>query len=337
MINVAIVGFGFMGVTHALHIQRNPKLNLRAVVTKNVNDVPSKLSEQTGNFSIGLIDTDSILRLPRYTTLEECLEHEKVDAVHICVHTDLHYALAKEAIERGLHVLVEKPFTLSIDEGKTLIELAAIKKVKLMVAHVVRFMPAYKKLKEWIDGGEHGKLQFIALNRFTGLPTWGQWREKQEKFGSSGGALFDLLIHDIDFLNYALGTPGKIESVCYPGELSKQDYVSADWYYDNVKARVEGGNIFHSGFPFQAGYRARFERASVVYSSANPLIIQVATNESTESITVGDPNEGFYNEIDYFASCVATNTEPTLCLPQSSLETVELCYKHLVKKQANLF
>lgn len=337
MINVAIVGFGFMGLTHALNVQRNFKLNLRAIVTKNVEDVPSKLSEQTGNFSIGSIDADAILKIPRYTMLKDCLQQEKIDAVHICVHTDLHFAMAKEAIEAGLHVLVEKPLTLSIDEGRALIELATNHKVKLMVAHVVRFMPAYKKLKEWIDSGEYGKLQFIALSRFTGLPTWGQWKEKREKFGSSGGALFDLVIHDIDFLNYALGTPNKIESVCYPGELSKQDYVSADWYYDKVKARVEGGNIFHSGFPFQAGYRARFEQASVVHSSANPTIIQVATSESTKSITVGDPNEGFYNEIDYFASCIDTNTEPTLCLPQSSLETIELCYKHLVKKQANLF
>ncbi len=245
--------------------------------------------------------------------------------------------MAKDAIESGLHVLVEKPFTLSIDEGKTLVELAARKQVKLMVAHVVRFMPAYMKLKEWIDSREHGKLQFIALNRFTGLPTWGQWKEKREKFGSSGGALFDLIIHDIDFLNYALGAPNKIESVCYPGELSSQDYISADWYYDYIKVRVEGGNIFHSGFPFQAGYRARFERASILHSSANALIIQVAANESTQSVTVGDPNEGFYNEIDYFASCIDKNIEPALCLPQSSLETIELCYKHLVKKQANLF
>jgi predicted dehydrogenase len=197
-------------------------------------------------------------------------------------------------------------------------------------------MPAYQKLIELIDGREYGRLQFITLNRLTGLPTWGQWKEKREKFGSSGGALFDLLIHDIDFLNYALGKPSKIAAVCYPGALSDHDYVSADWHYNGFVARVEGGNIFHAAFPFHAGYRARFERASVVHSSANASVVEVATDEALKQVEVGDPNEGFYKEIDYFASCIENDTEPTLCLPQSSVETIELCYQHLENRKENV-
>jgi predicted dehydrogenase len=194
-------------------------------------------------------------------------------------------------------------------------------------------MPAYLKLKEWIDTQELGQLQFITLTRHSGLPTWGQWKEKRDDFGSSGGALFDLLIHDIDFLNYALGSPNEIQADCYPGELSNHDYVSADWKYDNVKARIEGGNTFHSNFPFHAGFRARFEKASVVYSSGNGSLIQVCTNDSTHRIVTGDPNDGYYNEIDYFASCIKNNTKLTACLPQSSLESIELCYQHLANNR----
>jgi predicted dehydrogenase len=329
MINVAVIGFGFMGITHAINIQRNKKLNLRAIVTRDVKSIPSRLNKQVGNFSGGKIDVDSILQVPVYGCLRECLKHEKIDAVHICVHTDLHYEIAKEAIENGLHVLLEKPICLHIEEGKLLIAFANQQKVKLMVAHVVRFMPAYLKLKEWIDSKEFGSLKFISLTRFTGLPTWGQWKEKQEQFGSSGGALFDLVIHDIDFLNYILGPPERIESNCFPGSLSMHDYIIAYWYYQGITVKVEGGNTFHSSFPFQAGYMARFENASVVYTSINPEFIQVCTNEKVTQISTGDANEGFYNEIDYFASCIENDTEPLMCPPESSLKTIQLCYDHL--------
>jgi predicted dehydrogenase len=329
MINVAVIGFGFMGITHALSILKNERLCLRAIITRNTNGVADKLQQQTGNFSSGEVDASAILQVPVYQTLRECLKHEKLDAVQICVHSDMHYDLAMEAMEHGLHVFLEKPMSLRPEECRLLIAFARDQKLKLMVGHVVRFMPPYRKLKEWIDKKDFGPLKFISLTRFTGLPCWGQWKEKQQKFGSSGGALFDLLIHDIDFLNFALGSPAKIESVCYPGTLSMYDYVVAHWHYRDIKAKVEGGNIFHSSFPFQAGYMARFENATVVYSSLKPEFIQVCADEKICEVQAGNAMDGFYEEIDYFASCIENDTEPVICTPASSLKTIELCYDHL--------
>jgi predicted dehydrogenase len=183
---------------------KNNKMKLQAIITRQPEKTREKFNEKGGNFSSGVIDANAILNVPVYTSLQECLNHQKIDAVQICVHTDLHYEIAKEAMESGLHVFLEKPISLSIVDGESLIHLARQKKVKFMVGHVVRFMPAYKKLKQWIDDKTFGSLTFISLTRFTGLPSWGQWKEKQNKFGSSGGALFDLVIHDIDFLNYTL-------------------------------------------------------------------------------------------------------------------------------------
>lgn len=329
MINVAVIGFGFMGITHAINILRNKNITLQAIITRHPQNIDSKLNEQVGNFSSGSLDREAIGRIATYTTLRDCVKNEKIDAVHICVHSDLHYDMAREAIDYGLHVLLEKPMCLRQEEAKLLIHLAHQKKVTLMVAHVVRFMPAYVRLKQWIDDRSFGPLEFISLTRFTGVASWGQWKEKQKDFGSSGGALFDLVIHDIDFLNYVMGGPGKIKSVCYPGKLSMQDYVSAYWQYGDVYAKIEGGNTFHSAFPFQAGFMARFENASVNFTSMEPGVIQVCTNEERKRIPIADPNEGFYNEIDYFASCIENNTEPLECMPESSLQTIRLCYDHL--------
>ena len=329
MINVAVIGFGFMGITHSLNIMRNKRLDLKAIITRNTADIPMRVKEQQGNFSSGEIRAGDFEKIPSYMSLRDCLKHERIDIVHICVHTNLHYELAREAMEQGIHVFMEKPMTLRLEEAELLNHYAKRMKVKLMVGHVVRFMPAYKKLKKWIDEKDFGPLEFISLTRYSGLPSWGQWKEKHAEFGSSGGALFDLVVHDIDFLNYVLGQPGKIQAVCQPGLLSMHDHVSAQWHYGDVNARIEGGNTFHSSFPFHAGYIARFGKASIFYSSLIPEYIKICTNESVTEVEAGDPNDGFYDEIDYFASCVENDVDPVECMPESSIQTIKLCYDHI--------
>ena len=275
------------------------------------------------------------IEVRKYSTLEDCLNSEQLDAIHICVHTDLHYRMVKKALNYGLHVLVEKPFCFNIEEGEELIKLAKIKSCILMVAHVVRFMPPYQKLKNWIDNNTFGKLKFLSLTRFSGIPLWGQWKEKQADFGSSGGALFDLLIHDIDFASYIMGkSPDKLDSTYLPGKLSNYDYVNALWEYDNSKVtiKIEGGNIFHSEFPFQCGYIAGFEKATVYYSSLNPQFISISTNIKTEYEIAGDLNDGYKNEISYFYDCIENTIQPSICSPESSLEAIRICHKHINNK-----
>ena len=120
-----------------------------------------KIDDPGGNIQTEKGHTEVLKSLPVYRSLRSCLEKEKLDAVHICVHTDLHYNLAKEALQCNLHVLIEKPFVLSLEKGKELIKLAAEKKKILMVAHVVRFMSPYIKLKEMIDSECYGKMNFL--------------------------------------------------------------------------------------------------------------------------------------------------------------------------------
>ncbi len=157
---------------------------------------------------------------------------------------------------------------------------------------------------------------------------WGQWVQKQSSFGSSGGALFDLLIHDIDYLNFVFGKPDKIKSKYLPGKLSEHDYISAWWEYQDFMVKVEGGNTFHSNFPFQAGFMAEFDKASVLYSTNDPDFIQVSNHSEIKRIKL-DEEDGFYNEIDYFKKCLMTNSKPDDCSPESALESIELCYQHL--------
>ncbi len=332
MIRIAVVGFGFMGMTHAGHILKNDKVRLAAIVDKDLEGIQSKLTSKTGNFSTADINPDVIASISKYSDLTTCLEKENtLDAVHICVHTDLHYQLAKQALEHGKHVLLEKPMTLDISQGEELIRLAAKNNCLLMVGHVLRFMSPYAKLKKWVDEKTYGNLRFLSMTRFSGVPAWGQWKEKQKAFGSSGGALFDLLIHDIDFAQHLLGKPDGVEAGYLPGSLSNYDYISAIWDFDNSDTRVklEGGNTFHASFPFQAGYMAAFEKASILYTTLQPEVITISNDETKETIQAEDGSDGFYNEIDYFYSCISKGQKPALCMPESSLETIKICYRHI--------
>ena len=331
MKKVAILGFGFMGMTHTENILKNCDLELVAIVDKNPTAVEEKLRSQTGNFATEGIDPDQVAQIRRYSSIDDCLEFEELDAVHICVHTDLHYEMTRKVLLHGKHVFLEKPFCLNMQQAEELIRLAREKERILMIGHVVRFMPPYQKLKEWIDNGKYGALKFLSMSRFSGVPAWGEWMDRRISYGSSGGALFDLLIHDIDFVNYILGKPGSIKCDYLPGLLSKHDYISAMWnYFDkNIHVKIEGGNIFHSSFPFQAGFMANFENASVQFSTMKGDVIQVATDSNVEELPSGSAGDGFYNEIAYFAQCICQNRPPVECLPESSLQTIQLCYDHL--------
>ncbi len=331
MKKVAILGFGFMGMTHAENILKNSDLELVAIIDKNPKAVEEKLESRSGNFVTGEIRQERLEQITMYTSLDNCLEFEELDAVHICVHTDLHYEMTRKVLLHGKHVFLEKPFCLDMRQADSLIKLAKEKDKILMVGHVVRFMPPYQKLKAYIDTRKFGKLKFLSLSRFSGVPAWGEWIDRRASFGSSGGALFDLMIHDIDYVNYILGLPGSIKCDYLPGLLSKHDYISAQWSYpiNDLKVKIEGGNIFHSNFPFQAGYMAQFEKASIQYSTIKGDVIQIATDSGLEDIPSGQAGDGFYNEIAYFAQCIIQNRLPVECMPESSLQTIQLCYDHV--------
>ena len=280
MIKVAVVGFGFMGITHTLNILRNRNLKLEAIVDINPALIEKNLNAKSGNFSTGNIDISRLEGVGKYSDLDECLRSEELDAINICTHVNLHYEMARKALLNDKHVFVEKPFCLDPQKAEELIDLARIRNKLLMVGHVVRFMPPYQKLKDWVGSREFGELKFLSLSRFCGLPAWGQWKDKNVK-ELSGGALFDLAIHDIDFANWIAGMPSEIRCSYLPGEYSKHDYISAMWRYNDsdLHVKIEGGFTFHSSFPFQAGYMARFEKASMLFTSLRGDIIQIADNE----------------------------------------------------------
>src|SRR5713226_1195961 len=133
---------------------------------------------------------------------DEIFSDSEVNAVVIATPVSTHYSLAKQALERGKHVLVEKPMTRSVAEGEELLALATEKGLILMVDHTFIYTGAVRKMKEILDVGELGELYYLDSVRVNlGL------------FQSDIDVLWDLAPHDLAILTYLIRETPKFVSV----------------------------------------------------------------------------------------------------------------------------
>ena len=126
---------------------------------------------------------------------KEVANDRNTDAVVVTTPLNTHHEIAKYCLERGKHVLIEKPFTSSSEEGKELMKIANKKKLVLMAGHVYEYHPGVRKLKEILTRGELGELYYMSAERVGLGPI--------RKYAS---ALWDLATHDISIALYLLGT-----------------------------------------------------------------------------------------------------------------------------------
>ncbi len=124
---------------------------------------------------------------------DQALRDPSVHAVVVATPTSTHYALAKEALERGKHVLVEKPLTTEVKQGLGLLELATSQQLVLMVGHVFVYNPAIRKVKEYLDTGHLGKVYYVSMVRTNLGP-----------IRLDVNAAWDLAAHDLSIVNYWL-------------------------------------------------------------------------------------------------------------------------------------
>jgi predicted dehydrogenase len=135
----------------------------------------------------------------------ELLTSPQVDAVAVITPVWTHYELAKKALENGKHVFVEKPFTSSLAHANELVELAARKKLIIMVDHTFLFTGVVRKIRELIEGGVLGDLYYYdSLRVNLGL------------FQHDISVLWDLAPHDLSIMDYLI--KGDPEAIVATGE-----------------------------------------------------------------------------------------------------------------------
>lgn len=213
--NVAVIGVGNMGKNHARVYSVLDGAKLVAVC--DVDPVGKEIAEK--------------YECKYYKDYRVMLEKESLDAVSVCVPTSLHYEVVKELIGRGIHVLVEKPITDSVEEGEKLVKLAREAGVKLAVGHIERFNPAVQKLKEVIEKGKLGKITSMIARRVGLFPS-------QIK---DANVIVDLAVHDIDVFNYLLREgPRKVYAKAGRALINKrEDYADILLEYEKASGFIQ--------------------------------------------------------------------------------------------------
>ena len=187
MIKVGVIGFGYWGPNIARNFDENPDLKLVGI---------AELGEQRR-----AVARTKYPNVPLYTDAKSLLRESSIDAVAIITPVSTHYELAKEALEAGKHVLIEKPMTSSVSEAEKLLNLAAKKNLTLMVDHTFVYSAAVQKIKETLDANGLGDLYYFDSVRINlGL------------FQQDVNVVWDLAPHDISIMQHLLNSK-KVKSV----------------------------------------------------------------------------------------------------------------------------
>ncbi len=196
--NIAVVGAGYWGK----NLVRNfYELGALHTICDADKDLANKYESQ---FS-GVKFTDSF---------DNLLSDPSIEAVVIATPAEYHYQMAKKAMHHKKHVLVEKPLALQLEQGEELISLANEEGLILMVGHILHYHPAIRKLKELIDEGELGKIQYIYSNRLN-----------MGKIRSEENILWSFAPHDISVILLLLQNELP-ETVCSTGGNYLQKQIS---------------------------------------------------------------------------------------------------------------
>jgi predicted dehydrogenase len=135
-------------------------------------------------------------KVPTYDDPLKMLDERKPDILSVAVPTSLHRKVTLEAIDRGVHVLVEKPIASTVAEAEEMIAAARARGIHLAVGHIERFNPAVIELKKRLDKAELGQVFMIQARRMGPFP------ERIQDMG----VVIDLAAHDIDVMYYLLGS-----------------------------------------------------------------------------------------------------------------------------------
>ncbi len=329
MVNIGIIGIGFMGVTHYKAIQEIQNAQVSAICTRNPKKLSGDWRDVKGNFgdSGGVQDLSGI---NKYSKVDDIINDSDVDLIDICLPTDLHCDATIGALEGGKHVLLEKPITINLNDADSMVEAAQKSGKKFIVAQVLRFFPEFALAKKIVDSKGYGKLLGAHFKRIISRPDWIQDVESPIGSGRAGGAGIDLHIHDSDFVRYLLGMPNSVSSAGLMTNEDSVDYLVTNYIYkdQDVTITSQCGWIAMPGVLFEHGYDVYLEDATLRFnSSGQPLTLFTADGKECTPETPTD--DGFIAEIRYAVDCVLNNKDPEILSGKSARDSLYLCLKEM--------
>ena len=312
MLRVAIIGSGFMGKQHAQVFKGLPQTELVAIINPNPKNA-GPLAEEMG--------------CRYYPSLKDAMKEGPIDLVDVCAPTFLHEQYVIEAAEAKCHVLCEKPVTFTLESFDRMVAACQKNGVKFMVAQVARWWPEFIDIKRRLLGNELGPIHMIYEKRLCQLPPWATWHKDPAK---SGGGLYDLNIHDIDFLVHIYGRPESVFAAGRKAEEGAWMYVVTNLRWPcGTKATVETCIDMPGPWPFSIEFRGAGDKGTLHYNlQAGVNIKDGAQNSNYTWYPAGEEhpmpltveqNDMFRDEITEFVDAIQNDREPVVTLQESRL------------------
>lgn len=308
-VGIGIIGPGFMGRTHARAIESARRAGLPC---RLVGVAPGGFSDMGGNLPLRDEAGVDLAGVTEHASIKAMLDDVRVTAVVVCTPTDTHIPLALEALVAGKHVLVEKPVALSSAEVLRLCVAAEASGLVCMPGMCMRFWPGWTWLRDRVRGGELGPVRWAHFERMGSRPSWSPEFYRDPK--RCGGAIFDLHVHDVDFIMHLFGMPASVSSIGMIDRITTQYRFDSSHAPNHVVA--DGGWVEASGFPFRMRFTVEFERGVAEFDLARdePLVMHAKEPLRTRFGKASAKGAGYEGQARAFVEAVVAyqRGEPSL-------------------------
>lgn len=314
-----IIGCGLIAQSHANAIAKNEDTELVGVC----DVVFEKAERLAAEYST-----------KAYQDAEVMLQQTRPDFAVICVPTFLHRDYVDLCAKNNINVLCEKPLERNYSQCSDLVRIVEDSNISFMTAQVVRFWPGYVEIKKAYEAGEFGDVLMLHLRRVSSRDSkYASWLFDPEL---GGGAMHDMLVHDVDYLLYLCGDYQSVYA------NAKQDVTGC---YNDVFANIVHKNGTHSvaqvSFNMQEDYPFSFSVTIVgtkktleyKYSAGTTIADRSASQmemntwspgKGKEELSLNYDVDPYCIQMDYFVNCLKTNIKPSIVTPRESLRVVQM-------------
>ena len=326
MMNIGIIGIGFMGTTHfnaakALHGARVSAISSRdrAKLSGDWSQISGNLGRQGG--------VQDLTGIRTYTDYRDLISDPEVDLVDICLPVELHRPVAIEALRAGKHVIVEKPIAPTVADADAMIQAAEEAGRRLFVAHVVRFFPEFAYVKKVLDSGEYGKLSAAHLKRVISKPQWAI--EGVSSLGSRrGGCRLGSPYPQRRLRPVPVGDARPRLRLERCRRWITTSTCNAQYLFDELGTSIacQSGALSMQAVPFEQGFDVYFEKATLSFNSrsAQGLFLWRLHEEEIVGPSLSDVDP-FTAELQYVIDALQGKNDGSLLDARSARNSLLLC------------
>lgn len=308
MIKCGFIGFGRMGITHFSILNTHPSVDVVAVCDSS--DIMMKILKQY------------CTKVRTYTDYKRMMSEEQLDCVIISTPTDSHAEVINAAVQRNIHVFAEKPFTMTPEEGVSILNSIEGKRLVTQVGYVNRFNEVFMEVKDLINSGVIGDIKNFSSEMYGATvlkDTKSSWRSKKK---TGGGCMYEFASHCIDLAIYLFGQPDKVVGSVLQSVFSSdvEDIVSSHFIYNEGCAGLINVNWSDQAYRKPANIVKIFGTKGKIVADKHAYKVYMRqanekygfeTGWNTRYITDFAKSVRFYvrgneftRQLDYFVECI---------------------------------